>query len=76
MCADLDKLDLTSLIYVADSVLITKETLKRMHDKKLSFISRLPATFELEKNLIDLAWKKNDWTFIGKISNQKNAAEY
>jgi transposase len=75
LAKDLDKIDLTSLIYVADSALITKDNLKKMH-KKLYFISRFPATFELEKNLIDLAWKKNDWTFIGKISNQKNAAEY
>lgn len=53
----------------ADSALIPRENLKKMHDKNLFFISRLPATFELEKKLIDLAWQKDDWTFIDKISN-------
>ncbi len=70
-----NKIELETIIYVADSSLITKTNLKKLEDK-LFFISRFPSTFALEKDLIELSWKKDKWEHIGRVSDQKHAAEY
>jgi transposase len=68
------EVDLKSITYVADSALITEKNLAELQD--MFFISRFPATFKLEKQLIELAWQKDNWQDIGKLSDSKNAAEY
>lgn len=62
-----NKIELETIIYVADSSLITKTNLKKLEDK-LFFISRFPSTFALEKDLIELSWKKDKWEHIGRVS--------
>mgnify|MGYP000863679221 FL=1 len=69
-----EEVDLKSITYVADSALITEKNLKELKD--MLFISRFPATFKLEKQLIELAWQKDNWQDIGKLSDSKKAAEY
>lgn len=76
LSSHLDKIDLKSILYVADSALITRDNLKEINKKGLFFISRLPATFDLEQNIINLAWQKDNWVNLGKLADQKNAAEY
>src|SRR5690606_6799428 len=49
-------LDPQSLIYVADSSLITPGNLKAMNDAKMKFISRIPETYNLPSALKERAW--------------------
>jgi len=74
LSSHIEEVDLKSITYVADSALITEKNLVELQD--MFFISRFPATFKLEKQLIELAWQKNNWQDIGKLSDSKNAAEY
>ena len=66
-----------SLIYVADSSMVTLNNLKLIEKKKLNFVSRLPGRFTLEEELKELAWSKPEkWDNIGKFANYKKASSY
>jgi|CZCB01.1.fsa_nt_gi transposase len=66
-----------TLIYTADSSLITLDNLKVIEKKKLNFVSRLPGRFLLEEELKDLAWSNPEkWEDIGKFANYKKASSY
>lgn len=65
------------VIHVADSALVTKDNLLAIKDDEYRFISRLPGTFNLEKELRERATKAEDkWEDIGKLSKNKDAASY
>jgi transposase len=59
------------LLYVADSALITTPNLNH-----IDFISRLPGNFGIEEELKRKALLKDNWDYIGKLSDGKKAAIY
>lgn len=69
-------LDPQSVIYVADSALITAENLKAMDKAKMKFISRIPETFSLPDELKEKAWSKGKWQQLGPLAPGKKAAHY
>ena len=72
-----DKLDMNTLTYVADSAAVTTDNLDAVHECGLNFISLMPSTFNIEKELKEKAYtSKDNWLDIGKISTKKEAAEY
>ena len=76
MAAHLDKVDLHKVVYVADSSVVTKDNLDQIAEQRLLMISRLPATFSLEGELKELAWEKNEWIEVGKLSSAREGAAY
>jgi len=73
----LDPQVLQKVIYIADSALVTENNLKRIAEHRLSFISRLPGNFDLEKELKEKAWQKeSDFQALGRFSAKKDAAAY
>ena len=44
--------------------------------KGIKFISLLPGRFSLATELREQAWAEDNWTYQGKLSAKKNAAEY
>jgi len=80
---EFDRIDLDKITYVSDSALATKDNLQAIHKlerengkKGLFFVTRLPATFRMEHNLIERAWEKDNWVELGKTSQAKDAAVY
>jgi len=67
---------LAEVIYVADSALVTETNLGKLKKHNLKFISRLPGTFALEKELKDRAWSEGVFQELGVFSDRKNAASY
>lgn len=76
MAAHLDKVDLHKVVYVADSSVVTKNNLDEIAKQGLLMISRFPATFSLESELKELAWEKNEWIEVGKLSSAREGAAY
>ncbi|HHV61422.1 MAG TPA: IS1634 family transposase [Firmicutes bacterium] len=76
MAAHLDRIDLTKVIYVADSSVVTKDNLDEIAKQGLLMISRFPATFTLEGELKELAWEKNEWVEVGKLCSARDGAAY
>ncbi len=77
LAASLDPEVLQQVIYIADSALITEHNLKLMAKHRLQFISRLPGNFNLEKELKQKAWEKEDaFEELGRFSTKKDAASY
>lgn len=65
------------VIHVADSALVTKDNLLSIDDDTYKFISRLPATFKLEKELREKAVSNPDgWGEIGQLTDKEGAASY
>ena len=64
------------LLYVADSALITTPNLKLMDKYHIDFISRLPGNFGIEEELKRKAIRDDNWEYLGKLSDKKNAAIY
>jgi len=64
------------LLYVADSALITTPNLNLMDEYHIDFISRLPGNFGIEEELKRKALLKDNWDYLGKLSDKKNAAIY
>lgn len=64
------------VIYVADSSLVTPDNLGRMAKQKVNFISRLPETYNLAKELKQEAWKVDKWIEHGPLVEGKKAAHY
>ena len=69
-------LNYESTVYVADSALVTTENIQQMLAKGIKFISLLPGRFSLATELREQAWAEDNWTYQGKLSAKKNAAEY
>lgn len=68
---------LQKVIYIADSALITEDNLTRMAKHSLSFISRLPGNFSLEKALKEKSWEnESDFQELGRYTDKKDAASY
>jgi len=67
---------LSEIIYVADSALVTEPNLAKLKSNNLKFISRLPGNFDLEKELKQKAWQKDQFRELGTFSNRKDAASY
>jgi len=69
--------DPAKVLHVADSALVTKDNLLSINDETYKFISRLPATFKLEKVLRERAvYNAELWNEIGKLSDKEDAATY
>lgn len=69
--------DPKKVLHVADSALVTKDNLLSIHDDTYKFISRLPATFKLEKELRERAVSKSGlWNELGKLTDKEDAATY
>ena len=64
------------LTYVADSALATMDNINLMMREGLSFITRLPETFDLCADLKEEALWKNDWENAGPFSEGTGKARY
>jgi transposase len=66
------------IVFVSDCVLVNTESLKRLAEEHIQFISRLPETYNLADELKDLAFEKNEWRDLGPVSSSKSkqAANY
>lgn len=77
IAGSLKYLNLQDVIHVADSALVTKENLLSMNDEEYTFISRLPATFGLEKDLINRSLnQKDEWIQLNQVTGTKEGASY
>jgi len=68
--------DLSKVIYIADSAVVTEENLKMIAGLPLNLISRFPETFSLCHNLMERAVRDNVWEDIGKLSTRTGSASY
>ena len=69
--------DPAKVIHIADSALVTKDNLLSINDDTYKFISRLPATFKLEKELRERAVSRPEhWNEIGRLTDKEDAATY
>ena len=66
------------VVFVGDCALISNESLANLTKKNVQFISRLPETYNLAKELKTLAWAENAWHDLGIVSeaNSKKASHY
>jgi transposase len=56
------------VIFLADCALVSTETLRKLAEQKIQFISRLPETFAVAEELKKEAWKKpEDWEYFGTL---------
>jgi len=67
--------ELKKIVYVADSALVTQDSLEAIGDD-LRFISRLPDTFNLAAELTQAAFTGDSWVELGKLTDGKNSASY
>jgi len=67
--------ELQRIVYVADSALVTPDSLKAMGDA-IRFISRLPETYNLAFELTRAAFERDSWTQLGKVSPGEKSAVY
>ena len=72
----LQKDDMGALLLVADSALVTTNNLELRKKSKIDIISRLPGRFDIEDELKKQALLNDNWTPIGKLSDEKGAASY
>jgi hypothetical protein len=61
---------------VADSQMVTKETLMHAAESELKFIFRLPNIFNLSEEMKDKAWQTDKWETVGQLNAGKDAALY
>ncbi len=54
-------------VFVADSALVSKENLAELADEGIDFVTLLPGTFSLEKELKEKAWSEDKWTDLGAL---------
>lgn len=69
-------LDPQKVIYVADSALVTPQNLEKMAQYKMRFVSRLPETYHLAKELKERAWTLGRWEEIGRLAQSDKGAVY
>ena len=69
-----------AFVYVADSAFVTPGNLERAADKKIKFLTRLPATYKQCGRAISEAVAADDWIDFGKLNQtpatQKRPAAY
>ena len=63
-------------VYVADSKVVNQNSLDEAAAEGISIISRLPRTYSAVDTLIDRAWEENDWTTLGTLAEDEDAASY
>jgi transposase len=68
--------DWETIVYVADSALVTTRNLKYMARLKLPFVSRLPDLFAVGEQVKQEAWQAGQWQDIGILRQDKGAAAY
>lgn len=64
------------VLYIADSAFVTEETLAKVNQQQVKFISRLPGTFKLVDELKEQALAQDNWVQVGSFSDSKKAAKY
>ncbi|BAS26328.1 transposase [Limnochorda pilosa] len=70
-------LDPRSVVYVADSSLVTAKNLQRMAQSKVRFISRIPETFKAAGEVKARAFAEDRWQAIGRLARtRRNGAFY
>ena len=69
---------LKDIVYIADAKLVTEPNLRLLHQKGLSFISRVPDNFcaKLASQAKKDAYAANAWTAFGSMAEDKKQAEY
>ena len=69
---------LKDIVYIADAKLVTEPNLRLLHQKGLSFISRVPDNFCAKRAIRAKkdAYAANDWTTFGSMAEDKRQAEY
>jgi transposase len=70
-----------AFVYVADSAFVTPDNLKRANEKKIQFLTRLPATYKECSRAIAQAVGADDWIEIGRLNQtpettKRKAAHY
>ncbi len=68
--------ELQTLLYVADSSLVTGPNRAALRDVPLRFVSRCPTTFAVTQAAKAAAWVQNSWTFLGRVAARREAADY
>jgi Transposase len=72
---ELSSVELSNILHVADSALVTTDNLKEINDETYKFISRLPGTFRLEAKLIRKAIRNSEnWEDLGTLGKDKKRA--
>jgi len=70
-------LDPQSIVYIADSSLITTKNLRELAESKVRFISRLPDNFRLTSVVKEKAFAADRWQVVGsRAKTAKKAATY
>ena len=64
------------VLFLADSALISTESLRNLSHRGVQFISRFPETFKLAKELKTQAWEENNWKDIGTLAEHKKIASH
>jgi transposase len=57
-----------AFIYVADAAFVTQANIEKSADKKIKFLTRLPATYKECARAIEQAVSANDWIDIGTLN--------
>lgn len=68
--------DWETMVYVADSALVTTRNLKYMARLKLSFVSRLPDRFDASERVKQEAWQADRWQDAGALRGRSGTATY
>jgi len=63
-------------VFVEDSALGAKGSLKNLVEEGLDFMSILPGAFALEKELRDEAWHEDAWTTLEPFGQEPQALQY
>ena len=56
------------VVFLADCALISTESLLKLAQQKVQFISRLPETFKLAAELKEAAWSSDAWENLGQLA--------
>ena len=62
--------------YVADCKVVSKDTFEAADESDIELISRLARTYNLTDDMIDTALDKDNWTDLGAVSEDDEAAVY
>jgi transposase len=57
-------------VYVADSAFVTPDNLEKAREKKITFLTRLPATYKECGHVIQAAVKAGTWIDIGHLAQE------
>ena len=72
----LDPPQLQSLLYVADSAVVTGPNLTRFATTGIPFLSRCPETFGVAGAAKSAAWAADNWHALGVMTDRPTAAQY